>query len=1046
MLRYSVKLGEKNYKREILVWSEKYVSPDLSFVSGVTNQNYRILNNDVIAASIGDGSNFASLYIQTKDVCRKGYVIVKKKHYKVGKTKKSTTGSVFRYVNINGVFYYLQATSGGKITVKNWLKESWVKKDGKYKVSVIEGDVEAFDAGDYVELDTIFWIEDKDTITIDGNTYIFDKNDKSEFSTSPGGIKYYETGRSLYPEEVTPCTKDTNTGHGVIDFNYFSNVSDYLYVTKFILTKKDEKNLSFERLNYCAYFYYVPYKDNYCPIREKYNDDREITGYVCEVPNRLTGDPQDIGVTEFPVEGLIVDDDNKLVSPKRISKLKDYEPYITIDGIAFYVEHLLKNANAGDEIGLYLTSTNYTLGIGDKVVLSVRYDSDINLPVYEIDNNKFVMYNGARYEVEKDIADVVIIDGAEYDVTYPDGKKKTKDALVTIKGQHIPMQIVENTEGDLVVERYGLIVKTDTEAAKAVYEIKTYDGVKIEGNVYKIHYGVDGDYVMGEFDTNTEFQIIDTVGSSLFVCVPYFEREEYDDDFIDTMSFLLCDFYISNKISVIAYAKNNAFGTREITPNIGFVGNTNATSSNDYYDLFKNLVLYVNTGYIQMDIPFTINTGLNGLQEDIVNGFFRSEREKAINPIIDIEKDVYTPMYITNSDSSIGKYLGKKSSELTEEEKIKYRKAYVGSFTEFFPVTEIVVNPHFRTRNMLNWKVNDPNTDVSVVGKDNWFCTDFYPYKDMLSTSYDELMNSADVLGLLNFGNDDIFFQRDKVGKTFLRFSYYDSPDPNVQSLLCTSTVFYDEHSAFKKYADGSRKNINYYGMVQEVDSTVSPGHTVNRISVTTECLKDTFVKSKTYTKDDVDTDRMVSDKKRLSCRFTIKNKYETETSSEGFYLYIFREYSENLHPKPIYMKVEFNHAGIGRTIPFIIPMKWKYPSESGHNNEKVPDTRLTLSPTSQGSGQRSDLEILEEGYKLSFVYAQTYIPLYAVYDFKHKQYAYVFDSRYVDVGDDGKVKLNMFEIKIMDEDSADKSSRSQVRNNNIERANININTAQFPD
>ena len=76
-------------------------------------------------------------------------------------------------------------------------------------------------------------------------------------------------------------------------------------------------------------------------------------------------------------------------------------------------------------------------------------------------------------------------------------------------------------------------------------------------------------------------------------------------------------------------------------------------------------------------------------------------------------------------------------------------------------------------------------------------------------------------------------------------------------------------------------------------------------------------------------------------------------------------------------------------------------------------------------------------------VYAQTYIPLYAVYDYKHKQYAYVFDDRYV-VMEDNKVILNMFEIKIENETTYTINARAQVRNNNVERARIDVNKRQF--
>jgi hypothetical protein len=144
-------------------------------------------------------------------------------------------------------------------------------------------------------------------------------------------------------------------------------------------------------------------------------------------------------------------------------------------------------------------------------------------------------------------------------------------------------------------------------------------------------------------------------------------------------------------------------------------------------------------------------------------------------------------------------------------------------------------------------------------------------------------------------------------------------------------------------------------------------------------------------------------DGKRLDSRLVIDNKYTTDTSSEGFYIYMFREYAQKLHPKPIYMKIEFNHAGIGKTIPFIVPMKWAKVTNSSDVN---PVTAYTL----------ADLEELKKGVPLSWVYGQSYIPLYAVYDFKNKEYGYVFDDRYVKMNDDGSVTLNLFEIKIMED------------------------------
>lgn len=1031
MLSYSVRLGEDNLKRDKIVWSERYVAPDLSFVSGVTSQSYHIDKDEYIAASIGSDTNFSRLKLESRNVTRNGYIVVKGKSYRIQRAKTTTTSPTeVSYIEVNGAYYYV---SGDKVTVKNHLKEQWKTVGGKTTVDVIEGDVEGIQSGDVIKLDTIYWIEN-DTVEIDGYTYIYDKYDKSE----DGRLKFYAGGRSLEPSEVTPCDS--------IVYNYFNNVSDYKYVTKFTLRKTEDKVTEFDNISYCTYFYYVLYKEYYCPV------SKSGSGYICEIPKRLIdgSDTQEYSSTTVSSNATL---------PSRISQLKTVDSHVTINGTEFPVQYLVQNANGGDEIAIYMTDGTHNFYPGDKITLSYYVDGgDTTFPVYSIGGSEFVMYDNAKYPLEKGIVDTVKISGVEYDVSYPNGKVVGKDALVETDGENIPMKIKDASH----LERYGLIVKGNSQADTQTYEIKAYDGVIIKDIAYRVmEYDTNPrtKYIIANMPMTTEF-IIDAIeGSSMYICIPNLNTYEYDDDFRDEMCSQLCDLYVTRKNDVKIYSKNRAFGTRDVTPTIGKTMDQNASSSNDYYDLFDNLILFANTGYIEVDIPLTMNVANNVMQEEVVErDFIEKEKKKAINPIVDMEKDVYEPAFMVGS--------------------------YNGSETDFTPISEIEVNLHFRTRNLDNWKVNDPNVNLENSGKiekdedgkvtadttnDNWFCTDFYPYKQILededSNDNEIIRRASDLMGLLYFDNDDVFYQKDNIAKSFLRFSYYDSPDPNTQSLLCTSTVFMDEHAMYKKYIDNSRKNINDYGLVQEMEykkddngNMIFPkeeiedfsGRTINKISVNSECLSRGHQRGRTtYTEKDIDIDMIGSDEKRISSRFTIKNKYATDTSSEGFYLYIFREYSENLRPKPIYMKVDFNHAGIGRTIPFIIPMRWK----DGENNEKLPDRRLSLSNfqyTDPGTGEKlpSSLEVLKEGYPLSYIYAQTYIPLYAVYDFKNKKYVYVFDNRYV-YGDDiigSKIILNLFELKVKDEKTATAETRAQVRNNNIDRANINVNTKQFND
>ena len=87
-----------------------------------------------------------------------------------------------------------------------------------------------------------------------------------------------------------------------------------------------------------------------------------------------------------------------------------------------------------------------------------------------------------------------------------------------------------------------------------------------------------------------------------------------------------------------------------------------------------------------------------------------------------------------------------------------------------------------------------------------------------------------------------------------------------------------------------------------------------------------------------------------------------------------------------------------------------------------------------------------KEGFPLSYVYAQTYIPLYAVYDFDRKEYGYVFDSRYAVEDENGTLNLNLFEMKIKDESQIKPSEQDlkDIKTNKQIKAVINVNTDQF--
>lgn len=1025
MLNYSVKLGRDNFRRGELVWGEKYLAPDLSFISGVTSQSNHIDKKDSIAYSIGNETNSGFLLLSCENVTRNGYIKIVNKAYDIlsGSTVDNISEEIrdYKYVEINGIIYYI---TGDTITINNWLKEEWTEENGEYKVNIVEGDVGGDVDGDFLYLDTIVWIEDE-TVTIDGDTYLFDRYDVSGVEGSVGGIRYYEDGvygDCLVSSAITLCDS--------IQYNHFDNESDYIYVTKFVATKKEQMPVDFDRLSHCTYFYYVKYKNNYCPV--------SLSGdtYVCEVPKRLVSKitERESGYYNNKIYQVYDTEDSEPVGiekASRISLLKNLNTYITVEGQNLNVDSLLQNANYGDEIGVYLTYDATNITVGDIITLEDGAEEEYVGEVYDISGETFAMYDNEKYKVQERLCDKVVINDHEYPIEYIYGLKDGYDALVDIMGEMVPMKIISTDDGKYsggTLQRYGKIVSgTSRSAITATYDIRPYSGVTINGNKYPVIEGGNESspvVVIGERLTY-EFQVISIEGSSLLVCTPNFNAFEFDDEFRDRYCANVCEHFVTNQDTVMMYVKDRAFGFKPIKDNIGYAnGELEPLSSNDYYNLFDNLILYSDFGYIHIPLKLDMNVANNILQDDIVErDFYEAEKKKAINDIVDMEKDVYLPKYM------VGK------------------SGYTGSNTVFEPISQIEVNLHFRTRNLDNWKVYDGYNDVSASGtSDNWFVTDYFPYNKLLEDrkSAEILQNSSDLMGLLYFTDDDIFYQRSKVGKSFLRFSYYDSTDPQTQSLLATSCVFVDEHKLYKTFIDNSRKRVFNYGNV--LLSSETRGTVENKINVMTEFIGGYNRAREDYGANEVDMDILSADTRRISSKLIINNKYETDTSSEGFYLYMFKEYSENLHPKPIYMKVEFNHAGVGRTIPFIIPMHWKKEDEYYNNNNVnilSPERRLTLA---------NDLDELTMGYPLSQVYAQTYIPLYAVYDFRNKEYAYVFDERYITspIDNNGRAVLNLFELKIRNENECIideeecKNERKDVTLGIPERAIININTKQF--
>lgn len=1089
MLKYEIKLNADNFKRNSLVWGEKYLSPDLSYISGVTSSSNHLEKYKYLAASNSINNMDNTLSIESTNVIRQGYVVAYGKEYDV---KSGTYHNYlanedleYNYIFVNGKYFYEHKISenASGYTIDN-LQHLVISED-EYGYGFVES------VADYIvipsdsieedkaKVDAVFWIEDG-FVEIDDEIYVFNKDEDGGDGISGGTLTKVADGEPLAASAITNCD-------GIVCKPYES-VKLYEEVTKFRLTKEQSVIKDYSNVSFCSYFYYVKYKDHYCPVKKIYSGD--TFSFVCEIPNYVLSattvmdnlaptlfdlyfinkDRDDIVYWDYENAEKINNENIELHGVYDFNDLKKVTSFIKVDDSYLFVNYNVMNSNDGREVLIYLDDKFATLNVGDKIVFvndstidgfqSIVYSQEDYLDEQETSSNggeTFIIYNGKKYILEANLLDKVLIETVmaadgnkvvelEYDIEYPNGKSENVDCLVNIDGEKVPFKIL-NIDGGAYsggeIQRYGLIVSNGLSGASVgQYNIKPYSGVTIDGKKYIVK---EMDYVSISSNQNNNkvayayldnmknkhtFVINEKMGNSTYICNPYIDMTSFSNNFNRYISREICYDIVSNQSVMTLYIENKIFGERSITKDLVFEVTSTPSSSDDYYDLFNDLTIYLNSGYIHIPLEFDMTVANNIMQDDIVTrDFFEAQKKKAINSIVDMEKDVYLPKYFDGE--------------------------YKGANTVFKPIKQINLNFHFRTRYLDSWKVKEDYNDYEAsASTSGWFITDYYPYKDILSVSGDTLQSTSDLMGLLYFTNDDIFYQKSKVAKSFARLSYYDSTDQQQQSLLATSSVFVDEHKLYKKFIDNSRKNVNDYGFVTEPEFrkndsgyTITPKVDVttlnksNKINVKTEFIDKRGKKS--YYDVSIDCKNIVIDEnKRLSSRLEINSKYATDTSSEGFYLYIFREYSEKLHPKAIYMRVDFNHAGIGRTIPFIIPMHWSGNTTNSAEtayNELYPEHRLKLT-------NDRDLEELKLGIPLSSVNSQLYIPLYAVYDFINKEYAYVFNKKYVDIDENGVANIDLFELKVQNEENNEPTEAEiiDISKNLQVKGVININEEQF--
>lgn len=409
---------------------------------------------------------------------------------------------------------------------------------------------------------------------------------------------------------------------------------------------------------------------------------------------------------------------------------------------------------------------------------------------------------------------------------------------------------------------------------------------------------------------------------------------------------------------------------------------------NPLFGRYDNYIIYNNTPVCSINLPLGIKFRTDLQKEQLMTDYLTDRRKKSINRITDMEKDVYHPVQWDNEKNE------KKND-----------------------IYQIIFNLHFREHRYDDWNAAPDSYWNGVI-----FDANENKFRLMNNSNQEELgynyfsynkddwdrSNQSDLLSYLNFTNEDIRYQKSRLKKSFLRLLFFDSMNPADQNLLAYSTVFIDSGALFSKYVrhfEGEGFSaLNYNGDIVLPTSLDLNGIRINR---------EPMINGETYEEFKNELEDV-----RLSSQFVIKDKYNSTTSSEGFYLYLWRDNDNGIIPSDLYMKVEFNHAGYGRTIPFMMP----YEDKDGDNKGKIKTFKEIVkdwSPIKKENENEDENKDKYVGYGIKRYLKYSYIHLKYQYDTTDKRHVYYVDTDLYKgtdesiYGIDNTMKFDLYEAKI---------------------------------
>ena len=537
-------------------------------------------------------------------------------------------------------------------------------------------------------------------------------------------------------------------------------------------------------------------------------------------------------------------------------------------------------------------------------------------------------------------------------------------------------QMVKVCEDDVIIEKI-VDVKTADGLMREIYFEYTYiepftvtsfvtKPPILGGYNYKLYFDRDcliapGDFAKYKEQTGKEYIVYCKSGkdvihfSSPALCYPYEFVEGKDVEATEGS----CCSPSAKYFNYETMERNSIlFKTTGTTSGTGFTpeqGQQALFSTNPYYFtksgadtgivLYDNVSIMKYTDYMGLGVNISQEYDSKRLyQEYQVNELFVKKIKNNVIPgFLDLEKVKYVPAYVKETDEN----------------------DFMTSLA-----TGLTFNLHFRTR--VSGKTEYSFDDVWHIddGSENptWNGSGYTDMSRTQDTLYDddEFVNSSNLIGFLGFTDDDIYLQKNKVKQSFLRFSFYDSPDPLTQNLLYYSTVFMNAGELYGEYIKRKadlEKNVKDYDEtkipvvwsdhrnVAYCSACRIPFYGLQPEEVSWICPECGFHNARDLNNPGIAT-------RPLTCQFRVNDEYDTTRSAEGFNLYLFKADAppEN-DPVDIYMKVEFNHAGYGRTVPLIY---WK------KGDDEKPMT-LTVDKYLENLYIKVRIMLTERGYVYSF-------------------------------------------------------------------------------